>query len=755
MRVTVVTVGGHYGSIQFRADDRNEVLPILQSIASDGERRFLCGPSLNGWVGAYPSGNGQDERVAEACAARWPRELLYLSVHDDDLLVYRYFSGGKLRDAYWSRPGYFSESDRAEREAEAGAPETYAHLIVGGLERVRAVLDRGERNKRTFELERLLELGKLLRIVNAGTAYEYLEDGERRGIRGWKQFVHVPDRAGERGAARQAKVARDEVHARWKAEGILLAAQELPDPLTVLRRRTSPEVVIKVGQEKRSIDFDAPERGVSAHPVEPFRVLIRGDHIEIDGGVSVSARKLLVGSQSAKEARASDRSLELMLLGPTLAGLTPGQVLVGLLRPVPVERRATIEAHVRRVLPPPPWSNTQVQQLAQLVGSATNRSETVVYVSFSSDGRWLVCGTTRGLRVARWEDVARTPSDAPSPWRYSFDVPPHELVENPRHGYVYAALHDSSDDSVLFGGMDGRLRRMSLGDGHVEEVLEMYERAPVLQMKLLDRSMLATYVQPGFPVRRPRQGPKPLVYLWKYDAVRAREAAGVRPMDPPLEEHALVALAPDDEVPASPVIPILAALRVSHERAPEQVHLEALREDDWPDPAARDRLGAPLRDAGFRATGPFAVPEFPGMYLQFFAHPEHCIAGTLMRTSDLGTTLTLTSLRSDGSAFAFTSQPDIGLGPAVARDPSPPRCRGSVAPRAHAPGSPERPVDVLDGRGPARAVRAQLRGEPRVAERTRLHRGRGRTGPGARRAATRLVVATRSIHLVPVAGYGR
>ena len=33
----------------------------------------------------------------------------------------------------------------------------------------------------------------LLGFSNAISSYEYLQSGERDGIKGWKQFVHVPD----------------------------------------------------------------------------------------------------------------------------------------------------------------------------------------------------------------------------------------------------------------------------------------------------------------------------------------------------------------------------------------------------------------------------------------------------------------------------------------------------------------------------------------------------------------------------------
>ena len=91
--------------------------------------RLLVGPLLGGWVGAYPNGGGQNPEVAAAIAARLASDLLYLGVHDDDIL----------------------------REPE------------------------------TFMSERLAALAKILGIENAVTSYECLKDGDRDGIEGHPQ----------------------------------------------------------------------------------------------------------------------------------------------------------------------------------------------------------------------------------------------------------------------------------------------------------------------------------------------------------------------------------------------------------------------------------------------------------------------------------------------------------------------------------------------------------------------------------------
>ena len=74
------------------------------------------------------------------------------------------------------------------------------------LAELRSTLARA-REVSDFEQFRLDRFAKLLGLPNACSSYEYLQAGERDGIRGWKKFVHIPDRRGAK-AARRAAVAR-------------------------------------------------------------------------------------------------------------------------------------------------------------------------------------------------------------------------------------------------------------------------------------------------------------------------------------------------------------------------------------------------------------------------------------------------------------------------------------------------------------------------------------------------------------------
>src|SRR5438067_2328174 len=107
-------MGAFYGSIHFRTDDRAAVQPVLERLArGDDHRRasFYLAPPVNGWVAAYPSGNGQDGRLAEAAAAQFPGVVVYVLVHDSDVFAYAVYRGGELVDEFNSCPDYSGEVD--------------------------------------------------------------------------------------------------------------------------------------------------------------------------------------------------------------------------------------------------------------------------------------------------------------------------------------------------------------------------------------------------------------------------------------------------------------------------------------------------------------------------------------------------------------------------------------------------------------------------------------------------------------------
>lgn len=227
-------MGGMYGSVQVRCEDRAQVTLVAGEVAKDHNIRLLVGPLLRGWVGIYPEKGGQDQTIGEDVARRLKADVLHILVHGDDVMAYWFWRGGDLVDSYWSRPGYFGEEQRPEQEAMAGRPEVFSDLFPGKVEKLRELLRRDQEDRHGCEEGRLADFGKLLGIANLVTAYEYLKDGETEGVTGWRKFKELPadEVARQKQAAKELKDRIKALKKTLKAAGLLLT-EKRGDPSVI------------------------------------------------------------------------------------------------------------------------------------------------------------------------------------------------------------------------------------------------------------------------------------------------------------------------------------------------------------------------------------------------------------------------------------------------------------------------------------------------------------------------------------------
>jgi hypothetical protein len=219
-------MGGFYGSVQIRSDDRDSVRSALDQLAQK-KQRFLLGPPLDCWIGVYPDGSGQDFGVARSLARRLSGELIAMLVHDDDVFAYEYYRDGRRIDQYNPIPDYFGEAvSEKERRLLRGRPESFAHL-ASDPEKFTAIRDRlaaQAYDRVVFASELLQEFAEALGIRNAITSYEYLQEHEETDdVEGWDEFIHVPDLSREKARKRRADAAIEDEKQRLIAEGRLLA----------------------------------------------------------------------------------------------------------------------------------------------------------------------------------------------------------------------------------------------------------------------------------------------------------------------------------------------------------------------------------------------------------------------------------------------------------------------------------------------------------------------------------------------------
>jgi WD40 repeat protein len=222
-------MGAFYGSIHIRTENSDAVQEALEHVAKQAKCKFLMGPVINGWISIFPDDSGQNESLSATIAVQLANDIFHLLVHDDDIFAYFFYRDGRLLDQYNSDANYFEEASEEEKQQSKGRPELFQELLrkpesLGELKTLLAA----DKEKYAFEQERMQVFVKLLGLSNALSSYEYLQEGERDEIKGWKQFIHIPDLAAEKAAKRAAQAQIKVKKKQLQKEGILLTEITAP-----------------------------------------------------------------------------------------------------------------------------------------------------------------------------------------------------------------------------------------------------------------------------------------------------------------------------------------------------------------------------------------------------------------------------------------------------------------------------------------------------------------------------------------------
>lgn len=190
--------------------------------------------------------------------------------------------------------------------------------------------------------------------------------------------------------------------------------------------------------------------------------------------------------------------------------------LPNVLQLVPETRRPDAEKELLRLWPEGPISELAFPLVLHAL-RFSRETESIVHIRFSGDGDTVYCGTSNGLRAYAWADLISAADDTPIEPRLYFNPPADRLeATTPSHGYVYATVEDPTNNRVLFGGMDGRIRGASLDSGEVSTLLDPPEQATIMEMHIVGQSTLVCRVTPGFadPKKRPKTDLKQRLQVW-------------------------------------------------------------------------------------------------------------------------------------------------------------------------------------------------------------------------------------------------
>ena len=126
---------------------------------------------------------------------------------------------------------------------------------------------------------------------------------------------------------------------------------------------------------------------------------------------------------------------------------------------------------------------TQIAQWAKgIIPEAPPQSNTTVWcVTFSRDGRWLLCGTDGAIHVYDWTKVPREAgSDLVEP-TIQCEIPDFSEDPNSR-SRVWAIAEEVDSAGVVFGGSTGRLYRLDLESGRLRELVKLAGEAWVVDL---------------------------------------------------------------------------------------------------------------------------------------------------------------------------------------------------------------------------------------------------------------------------------
>lgn len=556
-------MGSHYSSIQIRTDDWLQVKAAVEIVAKDLGKKFLIAPVLDGWIGVYPDDSGNDERCAAILAKALAKDVIQLIIHDSDVFYYNLFRGGELINEYSSDPDYFESASPQEHERLRAKPELFRDFVKDAevVEKLGGLLRRGSGERHfDFAEERLERFANFLGIRNTQTSYTYITEGEHDGVKGWKEFVHVPDLSEEKRVKKEAALALQRQKQKLQHEGYLhleLLPKGKKRQLALARpwvaaNPVSGGFIATWTHQQQLIQIPSSLKSAPENILLPFEGTWGEPCLSPNGAwlafwnqgaklLDLTNRSLVDGFQflgvpgrfapkgdflvcrwdnrldilevpSGRNIRTVScdiRSLHRSAIHPDgeymVATPRDDRIAIINLRLGKIEKVLLSGGKVNysRIM-----SLTQSivdhlrdKELAQWKDSFIQGPAHVLNLCFSGDGKWLFCATTLGLRVLSWADTFAAAETTPPPvftMTPNPSINPIVMSDDSSSNYVYDVVEDGSTNRVLFAGMQGIIRYLNLNDGSHGVLLDPPGKTPINQIALSqDRESLAIACLPA------------------------------------------------------------------------------------------------------------------------------------------------------------------------------------------------------------------------------------------------------------------
>jgi WD40 repeat protein len=471
-------MGAFYGSILIRTENSGEVQKALDEVAKITDHKFLVGPPVKGWISVFPDHSGQSDQTSAEAAKLLPCDIFHLIVHDDDIFSYFFYRGGRLIDRYSSCPDYFGDVPDEEKKLCRGRPELFQDLLdkPESLGKLKALLAASQK-KYTFEQERMTKFVELLGLPNALGSYRYLEEGERDGIKSWKQFIHIPDLSAEKASENAAQVRIKDKKKRLQKESILLAeimppkgSPVLPDTLgwgtdTVASIATKQPVISVKGVESA--------RGAATHPSGKFAVVISQGGLGI---VDLEKKKLIKKLRVNRRMETIDpfegapRERLLRHCFKTWLEMPALREKLGIDEKLRVEILKDPNAFEKLTVESQQKIKSMTEQVRAKSSVTMETVEQVFDVCFNPNGEQLFIAS-KGIRVFAWDKLLSANDDTPAP-ELSVDAPRDDVTDPNSRPLAYCVRFDPARNLLLSSCLAGVVQYLNVKNGQSGTLLK-------------------------------------------------------------------------------------------------------------------------------------------------------------------------------------------------------------------------------------------------------------------------------------------
>jgi predicted RNA-binding protein Jag len=493
-------MGAFYGSILVRTEKSDEVQKAFDEVAKATDCKFLMGPVVNGWISGFPNNSGQNEKTSVEIAKRLPNDIFHLIVHDDDIFAYFFFRKGQLVDQYDSCPDYFKKVSLEEKQRWKGRPELFQDLLTksGSLNKLKTLLA-ANKEKYSFEQERMREFVELLGLPNALGSYEYLDSGERDGIKGWKQFIHIPDLTAEKTAKKAAQNKIKAEKKRLQSEGLFLAEikpvkeGEIWPDITAwgINKLGSAGFIVTPVEGKQTVtNINGISDGIYrliVHPSGKWGVVKLQGWLGI---VDIQKRQLI------KKLAVNRRMETIDPFARDSDGVLAHTCLKDFLKNPQVREKLGVDAHSHAAIMQDPKAveklSTDVQQkiktllenVRQKMRVTMETQEGVFDVRFNPNGEQLFIAT-KGMRVFDWSKVLSAEKDTPAP-EFSVDAPIADETDPNSRPLAYSVRFDTERNLLLSGCLAGVIQYLNVQNGQSGTLLKLLDEVSIRRLELTD-----------------------------------------------------------------------------------------------------------------------------------------------------------------------------------------------------------------------------------------------------------------------------